>query len=234
MVARYFSIPQLIDATESAGIITAVLSFFQHLHTGSIYHMQLPGKLLPYLLSQTATASVITMKKAILCHIHFISAVTPTMPEHRALFAPFICMIESSQPPETLSADVGDPATSDIMAATAAGTFSGFQAVCSGNMHIPAVTAAFPPGPAVFTFHFFYCHKFPETPACKVFCHRVLSWHCFPEYIHSPLQSHASDVWYLLLSHFHNHICTAIQHTCFPAHPVFSVPSDDQISDLPV
>lgn len=38
-----FSIPQLIDATESAGIITAVLSFFQHLHTGSIYHMQLPG-----------------------------------------------------------------------------------------------------------------------------------------------------------------------------------------------
>lgn len=71
------------------------------------------------------------------------------------------------------------------MAATAAGTFSGFQAVCSGNMHIPAVTAAFPPGPAVFTFQFFYCHKFPETPACKVFCHRVLSWHCFPEYIHS-------------------------------------------------
>lgn len=88
------------------------------------------------------------------------------------------------------------------MAATAAGTFSGFQAVCSGNMHIPAVTATFPPGPAVFTFQFFYCHKFPETPACKVFCHRVLSWHCFPEYIHSPLQSHASDVWYLLLSHF--------------------------------
>ena len=147
-----FSIPQLIDATESAGIITAVLSFFQHLHTGSIYHMQLPGKLLPYLLSQTATASVITMKKAILCHIHFISAVTPTMPEHRALFAPFICMIESSQPPETLSADVGDPASPDIMAAAAAGTFSGFQAVCSGNMHIPAVTATFPPGPAVFTF----------------------------------------------------------------------------------
>ena len=168
-----FSIPQLIDATESAGIITAVLSFFQHLHTGSIYHMQLPGKLLPYLLSQTATASVITMKKAILCHIHFISAVTPTMPEHRALFAPFICMIESSQPPETQSADVGDPASSDIMAAAAAGAFSGFQAVCSGNMHIPAVTAAFPPGPAVFTFQFFYCHKFPETPACKVFCHRA-------------------------------------------------------------
>lgn len=102
------------------------------------------------------------MKKAILCHIHFISAVTPTMPEHRALFAPFICMIESSQPPETLSADVGDPATSDIMAATAAGTFSGFQAVCSGNMHIPAVTAAFPPGPAIFTFQFFTATSFPK------------------------------------------------------------------------
>lgn len=174
------------------------------------------------------------MKKAILCHIHFISAVTPTMPEHRALFAPFICMIESSQPPETLSADVGDPATSDIMAATAAGTFSGLSGCVQWKYAYSRSHSGIPTWSCRFYFPFFYCHKFPETPACKVFCHRVLSWHCFPEYIHSPLQSHASDVWYLLLSHFHNHICTAIQHTCFPAHPVFSVPSDDQISDLPV
>ena len=46
------SIIHMVDSTKTAGIVTAVFSFFQHFHAGSINHMKLPRKFFPDFLAR--------------------------------------------------------------------------------------------------------------------------------------------------------------------------------------
>lgn len=84
-------------------------------------------------------------------------------------------MVKRSQTSEFLAADICDSPSLFVTTAATAGTLSSFQRMCGNDMDISTVTAAFPSGSSVLAPNPSYCHKFPESLTCKVFCHRSTS-----------------------------------------------------------
>ena len=88
-------------------------------------------------------------------------------------------MVKRSQTSEFLAADICDSPSLFVTTAATAGTLSSFQRMCGNDMDISTVTAAFPSGSSVLAPNPSYCHKFPESLTCKVFCHRSTSGRFF-------------------------------------------------------